>query len=171
MTLWSFCSTVKKITSTFIQNIKQVDTIETLLIRPARQDDAAALCIINKYALGYDFAPEKTAVRLAAVLASQANRVFVAELDGKAVGLLHGADYDCIYAPSLKNILALAVLPDYQGKGVGRALIAAVEAWARECGAEGVRLVSGFNRTGAHAFYAACGYALRKDQKNFFKLF
>lgn len=140
-------------------------------IRVALENDYQDIYRINKDALGYDFDVELTRERLKVILQKASNRIFVAEVQGKIVGYIHGADYDCTYSESLKNILALSVAPDQQGLGVGRRLIAAVEDWARLDGAVGVRLVSGYNRLGAHAFYQACGYHMRKEQKNFIKFF
>ncbi len=140
-------------------------------IRPVMAADAAAICRINSLGLGYDYPEDKTAGKLAAILAAGQDGLFVAEhrTSGAVVGYIHLAPYECTYADSLKNILALAVLPEHQGKMVGRMLLAEGERWAREAGSSGVRLVSGSNRTGAHRFYAACGYRLRKEQKNFVK--
>lgn len=142
-----------------------------VIIRPAQPGDANALYRVNRDALGYDYPLEQTRERLNAVLEAGRDRVFVAELDGELVGYIHCADYDCIYQHSLKNILALAVLEQVRGEGVGKALLTTAENWARECGSKGVRLVSGFNRMGAHGFYLACGYTDRKNQKNFIKYF
>ena len=47
----------------------------------------------------------------------------------------------------------------------------AAEDWAKSRGAKGVRLDSGIDRTGAHAFYRAIGYLHRKDHRNFVKFF
>lgn len=142
-----------------------------VMIRPAAPEDAETLYAINRDAMGYDYPLEQTRQRLNAVLSSACDKLFVAELNGLVSGYVHAANYDCIYAPSLKNILALAVLPQAQGRHVGRRLLGAAEQWAKECGCSGVRLVSGFNRMGAHGFYLACGYTDRKNQKNFIKLF
>ena len=46
----------------------------------------------------------------------------------------------------------------------------AVEQWASETGAAGVRLVSGGSRADAHAFYRHCGYVDGKEQLNFKKM-
>jgi GNAT superfamily N-acetyltransferase len=92
-------------------------------------------------------------------------------MNGEVVGYIHGCDYDCVYSDSLKDILGIAVDPAYQGRGIGRLLLSALEDWARQDGCAGVRLVSGFERHGAHQFYMRCGYTHRKDQKNFVKLF
>lgn len=138
-------------------------------IRPARIGDAEQLCLIDSEALGYDYPLDKTKKQLEKLLSSPFNRIYVAVEEGNVIGYVHGVDYDCLYSDPLKNIMALAVLPEYQGLGIGRALLAAVEGWAKETGCAGVRLVSRMDRAHAHGFYAHCGYSLRKEQQNFIK--
>ncbi|MEA4899150.1 GNAT family N-acetyltransferase [Bacillota bacterium Meth-B3] len=138
-------------------------------VREARACDAAAICRINRAALGYDCPEAETRAQLTLLLHSAHNRLWVAENAGDVLGYIHAADYDTVYGGCQKNILALAVDPVAQGRGIGRALLAAAEDWAGKSGAIGMRLVSGFDRTGAHRFYLACGYRMRKEQKNFVK--
>ena len=139
-------------------------------VRMATAADADRIWQINRDALGYDFPLERTRERVAMILASPSNHIAVAcdETD-RVIGYLHGADYENTYSESMKNILALAVDPRVQGCGAGRLLLDDVQRWASACGCEAVRLVSGHNRTAAHAFYEHCGYTLRKEQKNFIK--
>ena len=138
-------------------------------VRRATMDDARAVWEINSRGLGYDYSEEDTALQLRRVLAREDCAVFA--FGSPAVGYVHVCDYEITYADSLSNILALAVLPEAQGNGAGRALMAEAEAWAISRGAKGMRLDSGIDRTGAHAFYRAIGYALRKDHRNFVKSF
>lgn len=133
--------------------------------------DYSYIHLLNRDGLGYDYDIDRTQYKLTIVLRKGNNKIFVAEHEGRVIGYVHAAEYECLYLESLKDILALAVDPDMRGRGVGRALLAAVEAWAKETGSVGVRLVSGINRVDAHRFYLACGYIDRKDQKNFIKLF
>ena len=140
-------------------------------VRTADLSDAESIRRINLQAFGYDYGPTETANRLADISKKPNIRIFVAEINGRVAGYIHGSDYDCTYMPPLKNILALGVLEEYRGRGIGRMLVAELEAWAKAGGCAGVRLVSGYNRTEAHKFYLRCGYADRKDQKNFIKLF
>jgi GNAT superfamily N-acetyltransferase len=142
-----------------------------LIIRPAGAQDAKAIYELNRDGLGYDFPLEDTRRRLAFILGKAGNRIFVAQLMGRVVGYIHAADYECSYTDSLKNIIALAVDEKERGRGIGRVLLNAAEAWARETGAAGVRLNSGMERENAHRFYEACGYINRKNQKNFIKHF
>lgn len=141
-----------------------------MTIRECVISDSEGISRINRSALGYDYPPDKTGERLKKLLALTTHRIYVACVDGKVVGYVHACDYDCIYTDPLKNILGLAVEEAYRGRGIGKALLAAAEDWAKECGCRGVRLVSGAERTGAHQFYLRCGYENRKQQKNFIKL-
>ena len=140
-------------------------------IRIAVVDDFIAIHLLNSFGLGYDYPMEKTKKRLAYILSKPDTKLLVAEVDGIVVGYIHAVDFDCSYSDSVKNILALAVDEEYRGQGIGRALVAAVEKWAYSTGASGVRLVTSTYREGAHKFYEACGYIVRKEQRNFIKQF
>lgn len=140
-----------------------------IIIRECALKDCESIYLLNKNDLGYDFPIEKTAKRLEMILKSESDKIFVAECDGKVIGYIHACDYDVIYAPSMKNILGLAVNSDYRMLGAGKALLTAAENWARETGCEGIRLCSGAQRKGAHEFYKKCGYICSKEQLNFKK--
>lgn len=143
----------------------------TIMIRTAKVEDFESIYSLNRDGLGYEFDMEMTRKRLKSILENPNNRIFIAESDGSVIGYVHAADYDCTYSEPLKNILAIAVDGGKRGLGAGRGLLNAVEIWAKETGAAGIRLVSSFGRDNAHQFYLACGYAHRKNQKNFIKLF
>lgn len=144
---------------------------QAVRIRNAVIDDFIAIYLLNLYSLGYEYPTEQTKKRVAFILLNPNAKLLVAEIGGHVIGYIHAIDYDCTYSDSLKSILALAVEEDYRGQGVGKALVAAVEKWAASCGASGVRLVTSMYRAEAHRFYEACGYTLRKEQKNYIKIF
>lgn len=145
--------------------------MEQVIIRECETEDYKRIYELNKSAFGYEYPEEKTRLRLSEILKRSTDKLYVACIDDLVVGYIHGCDYECTYSDSLKNIMAIAVDETYREKGIGRALLTAIEQWAQADGCQGVRLVSGFNRTAAHIFYQRCGYTLRKEQKNFIKRF
>ena len=140
-------------------------------IREATIADAEGIYILNCDEMGYDFPIEHTKERLIKLLSSSSDKIFVVVAENRVVGYVHAIDYDVIYAPHMKNIMGIAVAKDYKHNGIGTALLHAVENWAKQTGASGVRLVSGESRTDAHEFYRHCGYAGEKKQINFKKIF
>jgi predicted N-acetyltransferase YhbS len=62
---------------------------------------------------------------------------------------------------SLVQLRAMAVAPELQRQGIGRALVAFAEAFAREGGAEEIQLEG---RVAAHSFYAGLGYVVEGDE-------
>lgn len=140
-------------------------------IRAARQDDSNMIAAICQTALGYDCDLTLVTAQLARIQLRESERVWVAcdERTQRIMGFIHLADYETLFSGSMKNIIALAVSPADQGKGIGRLLIQTAEEWAWKNGCVGVRLESGFARVKAHAFYLHCGYRLRKEHKNFIK--
>lgn len=140
-------------------------------IRPAVPGDCEALARLNREEMGYDYSADKTEGQLRKLLSDGKNGIFVAEAAGKVVGYVHLTDYDLLYADHMKNIMGIAVASSCRRMGVGKKLLEAGEAWARETGADGVRLSSGETRTGAHAFYRSLGYQGSKMQLNLKKMF
>lgn len=139
--------------------------------RLAQESDLESLYVLTKESLGYDYPQEKMMKKIENVLKSSKDFLLVAQIDQKIVGYVHANDYDLIYMDHLKNIMGIAVDPNYRYLGIGKMLLEGVEKWAQETGASGVRLVSGESRIGAHEFYKHCGYQSRKKQLNFMKLF
>lgn len=143
-----------------------------IIIRHCTIGDAPDIFAINQRSLGYSFPLEKATDRLEYILARDYYQFFVAEDNetGKVVGYVQCADYDNTYFEPLINIMGLAVLEEYQGMGIGKKLMTAIEEYAYSKGFSGIRLSSGSDRTEAHKFYEHIGYSLRKEQKNFIKL-
>jgi len=138
-------------------------------IRRATLRDAEAIRRVHRDALGYDYPMADVVDALCQSMDRSHEAVFVAVTETGVAGCLHAAFYDTLYAPPSVNILGLAVLEEARGRGLGRALLAAAEEWAKENGRPRVRLESGFDRTEAHAFYLHCGYEGGKDHKHFMK--
>lgn len=138
------------------------------MIRKVKLRDAAAIQRLNAECLGYDFDREATEAQLKRLLENDQHLILVAEEGGQVIGYAHAASYDCLYFPSLLNLLALAVAQDFQGQGHGRALMQALREEAKAAGYTGIRINSGISRTSAHAFYRSLGCSEKADQKRFY---
>ena len=139
------------------------------MIRSAELSDAVAIQEINATALGYDFGLIETRQKLSELLDRSDHFILVAEnTAGQMVGCAHAASYDCLYFPSLLNLLALAVAPDFQGQGYGKALMQAIREEGVAAGYTGIRINSGISRMKAHEFYRKLGCEEKADQKRFY---
>ena len=142
------------------------------MLRDLQETDVNAICDINQEALGYSFSPEDTASQLARL--SQDSHHFLLGYEDAAshvlLGYVHAEVYESLYSKAGFNILALAVLPQSQGRGFGRDLLEGLEKETKRRGYEFIRLNSADHRLGAHAFYERVGYTCDKVQKRFIKL-
>ena len=142
------------------------------MLRDLNAADVEVICVINKEALGYTFSPEETASQLAKL--SQDSHHFLLgyedDTSHELVGYIHAEVYESLYSKAGFNILALAVLPQSQGRGFGRDLLEGLEKETKRRGYEFIRLNSADHRLGAHAFYERVGYTCDKVQKRFIKL-
>ena len=138
-------------------------------IRTAETTDTEAIFQLNRTAMGYDYPVTETVKKLGAILRSSQDKVFVAVANGEVVGYIHANVYDVLYAPTMTNIMGLAVSPDHRRNGIGKMLIKAVEDWAESTGSYAIRLNSGGTRKEAHAFYRNCSFGSEKEQLRFIK--
>ncbi|WP_157640969.1 GNAT family N-acetyltransferase [Longispora albida] len=101
----------------------------------------------------------EAAARLRAVMAGEGrSTVFVAEDEGRVIGFCTVyLDIVSVRFGQRSWIEDLAVDPGARSKGTGTALMDAADAWARERGAEHIKLESGDARLRAHKFYEARG--------------
>lgn len=86
-------------------------------------------------------------------------RTFVADADGRVVGFVTTVKALAIDQPNgYIKANGLAVLPEFQRRGIGKKLMECVEKLADQRKVSMVGLASGFQRTDAHAFYEHLGY-------------
>ena len=141
------------------------------MLRALKPTDTGSIYEINKEALGYDFSPEETASQLAKL--SQDPHHFLLGYEDPAshalLGYVHAEVYESLYSNAGFNILALAVLRQMQGKGIGKALLEGLEQETEKRGYKFIRLNSADHRIGAHVFYEQVGYTCDKLQKRFIK--
>ena len=142
------------------------------MLRDLKITDLDAIYEINKEALGYTFSPEETASQLTKLSQDSHHYLLGYEDDTshELLGYVHAEVYESLYSKAGFNILALAVLPETQVQGIGRALLKELEKETKRRGYEFIRLNSADHRIGAHAFYERVGYTCDKVQKRFIKL-
>lgn len=144
-------------------------TVPSLLIRLAEDDDEFILALVPRF-VDFSLPPwrrrheciEGIRQDLLRHLEDQpANSyLFVAEdADGHRVGFIHlQRTADFFTGRSNCHISDLAVAPAHEGHGVGKALLAHAEAWAREHHCQMVTLAVFPGNTRARALYEASGY-------------
>ena len=142
-----------------------------ITVRKCALTDAETLYRLNTEVMGYPYPLEDTVETLGRLLQNTGHGIYVAEIDGQIAGYIHLQDYQTLYFAPMKNILCLAVFPEFRRNGVASALLATGNNWAKENGAAGIRLDSGAERLPAHACYEKAGYMARKMHKNFVKKF
>jgi GNAT superfamily N-acetyltransferase len=128
-----------------------------MILRPVAIEDVPRLTP-PMGTLGYPTTEETLRGGLAAILADPSYRTIVAEEGDRIVGLAgmrRGLRYE---AGLFVQLAALIVDEQFEGRGIGTALVAEVEAWARSIGARMVTLNSGHHRDAAHRFYRRRGY-------------
>jgi ribosomal protein S18 acetylase RimI-like enzyme len=140
-------------------------------IRPARDDDLGAIeAIVERAYGGY---VERIGMRPGPMDADYAEKVrlglvSVAEEDGAVVGLL-------VLVPMPDHVLVenVAVEPERQGRGIGRALLSFAEDRARDAGRDSLRLYTHAKMTENRALYRRLGYreTERRDEQGFDRVF
>ena len=143
------------------------------MLRALKTTDVDAIYEINKEALGYSFNLENTASQLAK-LSQDSHHYLLGFEDSSShdlLGYVHAEVYESLYSKPGFNILALAVLPQMQGKGIGKTLLQGLEQEAKDREYQFIRLNSADHRLGAHAFYEKVGYTCDKVQKRFIRVF
>jgi len=144
--------------------------------RIARAEDLPALCALGAAVSRFHHAalpdvfarpddPERDAAIWAQAIEREDSIAVVAERGPEVIGFATAtlADEDVgVFLPRRYCCLGvMGVVPAERGRGVGRALVAAVEQWAREHSAAEVHInVWTFNETAAR-LYAQLGYAPR----------
>lgn len=140
------------------------------MIRKLQIADYLALNKLNTEELGYHIEESATKEKLEKIL-NHSNHLCLGYEDenNQIIGYVHVEVYETLYAPTMYNVLALAVSSIERRKGIASALMVEMEKIGKEKGVEGVRLNSGETREEAHLFYEKQGYITKKMQKNFIK--
>lgn len=121
------------------------ETLTDLIVRPATADDIPKL---ERFIAPF-VENGKLLRRTVDELADLLDEFFVAVLGGEIVGC---AALE-VYSPKLAEVRSLAVSPKVQGMGVGRNLVDACVARARD-----LRILEVMAITSSEAFFLACGF-------------
>jgi GNAT superfamily N-acetyltransferase len=132
--------------------------VENVLVREAGPEDAVDVARLLGQ-LGYAAETAAVAARIERHRASGADVLFVAEVAAAVVAFasLH-VSIALEYDGDAGKLSAIVVDEAVRGRGVGRALVDAVEAEARRRGCVLLFLTTNERRRDAHAFYRALGF-------------
>ena len=146
----------------------------TVRVRPASGEDHETLCrlLAEVDALHARLRPDFFRAReggsrpqreLERALAGRHEALFVAEVDGRTVGLVHVKVYDTPDHPlqvqrRRGHVEDIVVQREYRRRGVGRAMMEAAAAWCERAGAEQLLLTVWDGNASAEAFYRRMGY-------------
>ena len=142
------------------------------MIRKIKIEDAEAVQRLCNISLGYSVSVEIVMGQIKK-LSEDVNHHYIYVYEDEelqtVVGFVHAEVYESLYSYAGLNILGLAVLPEFQGKGIGRELMHYLEVNAKNDSVSFVRLNSADYRVEAHKFYESIGYVCDKTQKRFMK--
>jgi len=143
--------------------------MSTIAIRAPQPADAEAIARLSAE-LGYPATRGDITARLAILGADPMQCLRVAEsVDGTVVGWVHAAHQVVLESGPRCELLGLVTAAEARGTGIGRALVEAVEAWARGRALPLVSLRCNIVRGATHGFYEHLGYRLAKTQHAFRK--
>lgn len=133
----------------------------SVIVRALRPGEEAA-CRALRHALWPDCAEAMHDAELAAIAAApDANAVFVADVDGELVGFLEASLRDrvdgCLTSP-VAYIEGWYVAAGHRGRGIGAALVAAAEHWARVRGCREMASDVELANDGGQRAHRALGY-------------
>jgi len=132
-------------------------------IRKALLDDAASIADLTTD-LGYVADVSAITDRLRRLSDTPDDVVLVAEMEGVIAGWVQGHTSVVLESGFRMEIVGLIVSSRFRRRGVGRALIEAVESWGAERGASVFSVRSNVQRVESHQFYPSLGYEKTKTQ-------
>ena len=134
--------------------------------------DANEIQKISNFELGYDVDLDIVKKQIEKLTNDNKHNVIIGfenEQTRKIIGFVHAELYESLYMDTGLNILGLAVDSNFQGRGIGKRLMNAIEDYALKNNISYIRLNSNVRRTEAHKFYESIGYVCDKTQKRLIK--
>jgi len=136
------------------------------IIRPAISADAGEIARLAGQ-LGYPAETKEISARLELLLDRPKHFIAVAaggENERNLLGWIAAEERDLLIATPQIEIMGLVVDQVARGRGVGQALVTAVERWATARGLGYVVVRSNIVRAESHPFYERLGYSRMKSQ-------
>jgi GNAT superfamily N-acetyltransferase len=134
---------------------------EEVRVRPPLPGDAPVLAALAGE-LGYPTDAESLLGRLAALDPTDAAVLVSTDADDLPTGWCHVEMRRTLVEPMSALIAGLVIGEGHRSAGVGAALLAAAEAWARARGCQRMVVATRITRERAHRFYAREGYEVSK---------
>lgn len=134
--------------------------------------DANEIQKISNFELGYDVDLDIVKKQIEKLTNDNKHNIIIGfenEQTRKIVGFVHAELYESLYMDTGLNILGLAVDSNFQGQGIGKKLMSAIEDYALKNNISFIRLNSNVRRVEAHKFYESIGYICDKTQKRLIK--
>ena len=134
--------------------------------------DAQEIQRISKIVLGYDVDLDIVKKQIEKLTNDNKHNVIIGfenEQTRKIIGFVHAELYESLYMDTGLNILGLAVDSNFQGQGIGKKLMSAIEDYTLKNNISFIRLNSNVRRVEAHKFYESIGYICDKTQKRLIK--
>ena len=134
--------------------------------------DANEIQKISNFELGYDVDLDTVKKQIEKLTNDNKHNIIIGfenEQTRKIIGFVHAELYESLYMDTGLNILGLAVDSNFQGQGIGKRLMSAIEDYALKNNISYIRLNSNVRRTDAHKFYESIGYVCDKTQKRLIK--
>lgn len=162
-----------EVTGSFLYNLYSYRTIDNRMMLESRD---FKLLVIREFSfsdidaitelmedLSHSASKEQMQIRLEKISSNPMYCTFVAELEGKIVGMVGLRQlYSYEGDNPVVQISALVTKAEYRGLGIGKKLIKQAETWTKENGANVIVLTSGNRpeREEAHNFYKHLGYTV-----------
>ena len=134
--------------------------------------DAQEIQSISNFELGYDVNLDIVKKQIIKLTNDNKHNIIIGfenEQTRKIIGFVHAELYESLYMDTGLNILGLAVNSNFQGQGIGKKLMSAIEDYALKNNISYIRLNSNVRRIDAHKFYESIGYVCDKTQKRLIK--
>ncbi|MEM0382633.1 MAG: ribosomal protein S18-alanine N-acetyltransferase [Nitrososphaerota archaeon] len=144
---------------------------EAVIIRPVREEELLNIMAINRVCL-----PENYSYSFFySTFKGNPESFLVAEVDSRIVGYVMcriewgGSKIDTLRLRKLGHIVSIAVLPEYRGRGIGKALMQeALNALKNVYGCDEAYLEVRVTNTTAINLYYSLGFKVAKVAKNYY---